>query len=81
VKENEMKHIVHYNSSGRIEALIAVSGPPGMSAGLAPKPGLVAAEVEGVNIGAGAPDVEAFRRLVKDQKVFASVARIAVGKK
>jgi len=81
LKENEMKHIVHYNSSGHIESLIVVNGPHGMSAGLAPKPGLLAAEVEGVNIGAGAPDLEAFRKLVKDQKVLAPAARIALGKK
>jgi hypothetical protein len=76
-----MKYTVHYNSSGRIESLVAVNGPSGMNAGLATKPGLLAAEVEGVNIGAGAPDVEAFRKLVKDQKVLTPVARIALAKK
>jgi hypothetical protein len=76
-----MKHMVHYNSSGHIESLIALNGPQGMSVGLTPKPGLLAAEVEGVNIDAGAPDVEAFRKLVKNQTVFAPAARIALGKK
>jgi hypothetical protein len=76
-----MKHMVHYNSSGHIESLIVVSGPHGMSAGLTPKPGLLAAEVEGVNIDAGTPDVEAFRKLVKNQKVFAPAARITLEKK
>lgn len=32
MKENKMKHIVHYNRSGRVESLIAVSAPHGMSA-------------------------------------------------
>jgi hypothetical protein len=76
-----MKHIVHYDSSGRIESMIVVNGPRGMSAGLTPKPGLLAAEVEGVNVGAGAPDIEAFRKLVKSHKVPAPTARIALGRK
>lgn len=76
-----MKHIVHYNSSGRIESLIAVSAPHGMSAGLTPNPGLLAAEVEGLDLNAGAPDVEAFRKLVKDQKIPGQIARISLKKK
>jgi hypothetical protein len=81
MKEIHMKHIMHYDSSGRIESLIVVNGPPGMNAGLTPKPGLLAADVEGMKIGAGAPDVEAFRKLVKDQKVLSPVTRIALAKK
>jgi hypothetical protein len=75
-----MKYIVHYNSSGRIESMIAVNGPQGMSAGLVPKPGLTAAEVEGLKVAAGAPGIAEFRRLVKDHKV-GPAARITLGKK
>lgn len=75
-----MKHFVLYNSSGRIEALIVVSGPREMRAGVTPRPGLLEVEVEGLNIGAGAPDVRAFRKLIRDQKVPLPTS-IALGKK
>ena len=76
-----MKHIVHYNSSGRIESLIAVNGPHEMNAGLTPKSGLLAAEIEGLNIGKAALDWEAIRKVIKDQRVSAPAAQITSGRK
>ena len=76
-----MKNIVHYNRSGRIESLIAVNGPHEMNAGLTPKSGLLAAEIEGLNIGKVASDWEAVRKVIKDQRVSTSVAHITSAKK
>jgi hypothetical protein len=64
-----MKQLIHYSSSGRIEALVTLNGREGMRAGLTPQLGTLAVEVENIADVKGAEDIEAFRRFARNRTV------------
>ena len=76
-----MKTFAHFDSTGTIRALITVNAPKGVSAMLTPKPGLFVAEVEGLKVKSGAPDLEALREIAKAHKVATPLACYPLAKK
>jgi hypothetical protein len=76
-----MKLFVHHDTTGTIRSLIIVNAPEKVSLMLTPNPGLLVAEVEGVNVNPGAPDVRALREIGKSHKVVTPLPRTKLAKK
>lgn len=64
-----MKIYAHYDTEGTIHALILINAPDGFGAMVAPEPGLLVAEVEGLQLKSAAPHVEELRKIAKTYKV------------
>jgi len=76
-----MKLFVHHDTTGTIRSLIIVNAPERVSLMLTPNPGLLVAEVEGVNVEPGAPDVTALREIGKSHKVETPLPRCTLTRK
>jgi hypothetical protein len=76
-----MKIYAHYDATGAIRSFVAFDAPKGAGLMLAPKPGHLVAEVEGVKLKAGALDPEALRELATTHKVAEPAARCTLTKK
>jgi hypothetical protein len=70
-----MKTFAHYDERGNVRALISVNAPERITLALTPKPGQLVAEVEGVEISPGPPDVDALRSAAKTLQIAGSLPR------
>ena len=76
-----MKIYAYYDFEGNVRSLVSVSAPEGGGLMLAPEPGLVVAEVEGVTLKSDASDIETLAEMVKTHKVSTPMPRCRLEKR
>lgn len=74
-----MKTFAHHDAEGRISSVVLVNAPRGGGAMLAPKPGTLVAEVEGLRIK-DPGNVDAVREVVQRHRIPMSTLRCKVEK-
>jgi hypothetical protein len=77
-----MKVIAHYDVDGTIRALMRVDAPEGITAMVAPEPGLFAGEVDLAELEADDDgSVEALESLLKTYRVATPVPRLKLARR
>src|SRR5215510_11168120 len=78
---NAMKLYAYYDFEGNVRSLVGVSAPEGAGLMLAPEPGQMVAEVEGITPKSDGSDVDKLSELVKTHKVPAPMTRCRLERK
>ncbi len=72
---------IHYDPSGSIHSMISVNAPPGGGMMLVPKPGVLTAEIEGLNFKSKDPTPEELREIASSHKVSSPAPRVTLTRK
>jgi|HubBroStandDraft_4_1064222.scaffolds.fasta_scaffold240341_2 hypothetical protein len=76
-----MNIFAHHDGEGRILAFVTSDGPAGSAMMLAPKPGVLVSEIEGVKFESGTPTAKELRALAATHRVAGASEKRTLEKK
>jgi hypothetical protein len=75
-----MNIYAHHDGDGTIHSMVAVNAPDGAGMALAPRPGELVSEIEGVTLKSGVHQVEALQEIARTHKVSTPLHRCKLTK-